>query len=471
MPFKRFFRLISLLGLILLTSSCASYYVQNQLFNEKFVNGEVEAAQAILDKDKKNQTNKNRVLYYLNKGTLLWMQEQYAESSTYFQKADHYIEDQRKNIGLEALALISNPGVRPYVPEDFESVMLHFYQALNYLEMENLEGALVECRRVNEKLYTLNDKYPKKYKNRYSDDAFAHILMGLIYDANKDYNNAFIAYRNAFRVYQENYHKNFNTQVPNQLKDDLLRTAYQSGLMQEYEFYKSKFGQNFTKKKTDEGEIIFFWMNGMGPVKSEWSINFAAVKGNNGFLTLANDNENVSFPFFIGNRDKDEQSAFGDLDFVRVAFPKYVERPPVFSNAWIELNDSTQYFLEKAEDVNSIAFKTLRDRMIREMANSLLRLASKKAMEAYVRKKNDNLGTLLSIANAITEKADTRNWQTLPHSIFYTRIRVPAGERNLNLIIQNGGNQQVHNFSINVKKGETKFISFHNLESESITSY
>ncbi len=440
--------------------------MQNEAFNGYFLRGDIANAEKVLDKDKKNNRNKNKALFLLNKGTLSWMQQDYAAATDYFNQADLYIEDQHKKIGSEALAVLTNPMTKPYVPEDFENVMLNFYKALSYLEMGNTQDAMVECRRVNEKLYALNDKYPKNHQNRYSDDAFAHTLMGLIYDSSGDSNNAFIAYRNAFKIYEDNYLKNFNTPVPSQLKKDLLRTAYQTGLFEEYEFYKKKFDFDFDKTQPGEGDVVFIWLSGLGPVKAEWSINFTAVNGSNGYLTMVNNDENVTLPFFIGDMDRKTQNSFGNMGLVRVAFPKYQERVPFYSQARILVNDSISYPLDKGEDINAIAFKTLRDRMIREMANSLLRLATKQAIESYARSKDDNIGTLISIFNAVTEKADTRNWQTLPHSIHYTRIRMKEGIHNVTLRVNSPGGQSAdQQLNFDVKAGNTSFYTYHHMES------
>lgn len=440
--------------------------MQNEAFNGYFLRGDIASAEKVLDKDKKSNRNKNKALFLLNKGTLSWMQQDYAAATAYFNQADLYIEDQHKNIASEALAIVSNPMTKPYVPEDFENVMLNFYKALSYLEMNNTEEALVECRRVNEKLYALNDKYPKNHQNRYSDDAFAHTLMGLIYDSAGDSNNAFIAYRNALKIYEDNYLKNFNTAPPLQLKKDLLRSAYQTGLDEEYEFYKNKFGFDFDKTEPSEGDVVFIWLSGLGPVKAEWSINFTAVNGSNGYLTMVNNNEGVTLPFFVGDMDRKTRNSFSNMGLVRVAFPKYQERIPFYSQARILVNDTTSYPLDKGEDINAIAFKTLKDRMVREMANSLLRLATKQAIESYARSKDENIGTIISIFNAVTEKADTRNWQTLPHSIYYTRIRMKEGKHSVSLQV-NAQNGQAENQQLNfdVKAGETSFYTYHNMES------
>ncbi len=418
-----------------------------------------------LDANKKLQVNRNRVLYLVNKGTLAWMQQDYTLANTYFNEADLFIEDQRKNWGSEALAIVSNPSVKPYKPEDFENVLINYYKAIGYLQLGKNQEALIECRRINEKLYALNDKYPRNHKNRYSDDAFAHNLMGMIYDASKDYNNAFIAYRNAYKIYKDNYSENFGTISPEQLKKDILRTAKRIGFEQEYNFYSKEFGMTYESNLKDEGEIIFIWMNGLGPIKDEWSINFAANRGAGGILTLANNEEGVSFPFNTNNFSSKENAAFNNLDFVRIAFPKYKERVPLFNQALIEINGLGQYNLEKAEDVNAIAFKCLKDRMVRELANSIIRLATKKALEEYTRSKDETLGTLLSIANGLTEKADTRNWQTLPHSIYYTRIKLKPGSHKLTLYLKSGINgEHKQELDFNVKTGETQFFTFQNLE-------
>ncbi len=100
----------------------------------------------------------------------------------------------------------------------------------------------------------------------------------------------------------------------------------------------------------------------------------------------------------------------GDLKFVRVVFPKYLSRKPYYRTAALEVGGKT-FPLETGQDLNEIAMKTLEDRMIRELSKSLLRLAVKQAAEQAVRSKNENLGALFSIAQALSEKADTRNWR------------------------------------------------------------
>jgi hypothetical protein len=381
-------------------------------------------------------------------------------SVKYLNTAEQIIDDHSRQLGAEALALVTNPMMKPYRAEDFEIVMVNCFKAINYMQLDDREAAMVECRRINIKLNQLNDKYGN-HKNRYQNDAFAQTMMGLLYDANGDYNNAFIAYRNALEIYENDYSKNFSIQPPQQLKMDILRTAYSVGFHEEVAFFERKFETKHKPVAKPVAEMIFFWMNGFGPVKDEWSINFTIVRGQSGMVTFVNEGLGFSFPFPAGTTSNSD--AFSNLKVIRVAFPKYIERKPSSASAVIQ-SPSATYPLEPAEDINAIAFKTLDDRFLREMATSLLRVAAKQALEEAARNENKNAGAALSILNAVTEKADTRNWQCLPHNISYARIPLNDGNNKLTLNVKMADGRTIANdISIQAKQGKTYFNAFHTL--------
>ena len=457
---NRFRRWIFYLTAVIILSGCASYYAKNIKLNRAIETGQFDAANKLLEKDAKSSKNRNSLLYFLNRGYVSWMLNDNRQSVNFLNRAENIIDDYQINIGAEALALVTNPMMKPYRAEDFEIVMVNCFKAINFMQMDDYEAAMVECRRINLKLNQLNDKYPD-HKNRYQRDAFAHTMMGLLYDANGDYNNAFIAYRNALEIYETDYTQNFNIQPPTQLKLDLLRTAYITGFGEELDFYERKFGMKYTSSGKPEAEMVFFWMNGFGPVKNEWSVNFTIVRGVGGLVTFVNEGEGFSFPFPLGLST--ENKGFSDLKMVRVAFPKYVERKPISANA-VVTSGTASYPLEPAEDINAIAFKTLSDRFMREMAGSLLRVATKQALEETTRKENKNVGTILSVLNAATEKADTRNWQCLPHGISYARIPLTGGDNKLTLNVKKtDGRTVTTDVSLQAKQGKTYFHAFHTL--------
>ena len=457
--FGKYNQVVLILILSILITGCATYYAKNIEFQNHVTQGNFEKANNWLEKNDKDADGKNQLLYYLNRGYVSWILNNYDESNHYFSVAEKLIEDYIKNYYLEALTLVSNPNVKPYKPEDFEVVMINYFMALNYIQQGQYEDAIVECKRINIKLKQLNDQY-KDHKNRYQRDAFAHTLMGIIYESNKDYNNAFIAYRNALEIYETDYKEYFNISAPEQLKKDILRTAHLTGFNDEVSYYEKKFSQKFEYKSLENGELVFFWLNGFGPYKSETSINFVKIPNNkSGYVTMVNDEYNLSFPLYIGDKSRKEQEAFNELRFFRVAFPKYVEREPYFKKAELA-HQSSVYPLETLQNINEIAFKTLKDRMVREIGSAIMRLATKKALEALVDEQDKTLGTLVNIVNTVTEKADTRNWQTLPYSISYTRIPLKEGLNNITLNTYSPQGSKSQAFQFRGKKGKTIFHTY-----------
>jgi len=455
-----------ILIIIFISTGCSSYYEKSRQLQTYVVSGDFLSADKLLDADKKGETGVNRVLYWFNRGVVAFMNREYEKSNLYFTKADHYVEDYRWSIGAEALALVSNPMVKPYRPEDFEAVMIHYYMALNYIYLKKYEDAIVECRRINIQLQRMNTRY-KDSKNKYAKDAFAHVLMGLVYEAMGDMNNAFIAYRNALEVYEGEYAKLFKMGTPRQLKRDLLRTAKAMGFDKDVRFYELKFNMKAGQDDPEKGYLIFFWMNGFGPVKGEWSITFYNAGYHNGWITFKNAEYGLSFPIYVGDRSKDEKNAIANLSVLRVAFPKYIERKRIFYNATLTAGGKT-YPLEMAENLNVIAFQCLKDRMVREIASGIARLATKKALEAAVRQKDETIGALVGILNAVTESADTRNWQTLPYSISYARIPLGEGVQQVRLNAAGSSLSSTSQFEFNIRKGQTTFFAFHQLNTHNM---
>lgn len=434
-------------------SACASYYQKNQAIMDNIYSGNYANASKQLDNGNLKKKKRNELLYLLNKGTVLFMNNQPEESNKYFQQADYYIEDYQKNLGLKAVSFITNPSIQTYEGENFEKVMIHYYTTINYLQQGLLDQALVECKRMQLKLDKITDYY--KGKNKYKNDAFVYLLTGIVYDAQKDYNSAFIAYRNAYKIYNEEYTTNLNTSVPAQLKEDLIRTALLTGFKEEASQYKTQFKlQHITIESfKNTSSFVTFWNNGFCPIKDQWSINFTIVPGSNGWVNFTNWDLGLNFPFYAG---EDSRSII-NLKVIRVAFPKYISRETVYNEAKIII-DSLQIHqpYELVQNIDKIAYVSLQDRMIKEMGEALLRLAIKQAAAAKLRKENDALGSALSVINAMSEQADTRNWQTLPNTINYTRINLPVG--NYQAIFQ--VEKDILKFNFILKGNETTFKVF-----------
>jgi hypothetical protein len=457
--------------LILAVSSCATYYQSNFTFNQEFESGQLDKAYKTLQQHSTEAHGKKEFLYFVNNGLILSMMGRYADSNEFFEKAFLFGEDYRINYLNEVASYLTNPNFTTYKGEDHEHLILLYYKALNYLKMHNTEDALVEIRRLNIRLQQLTDRYNSR--DKYDHDAFIHVLMGITYEVDKDYNNAFIAYRNALNIYNDDYRRLFGVNAPQQLKEDILRTAWLSGLKDDFEAYKDTLKMpGYAYKENEGGELVFFWHNGLAPVKAEWGVDFV-ISRQGGVVYFTNSQLGLSFPFSLDGYNDHEKKGLTNLEVFRVAFPKYIERTPFYSHASININDQVLP-LQMVEDINKIAFKCLQERMGHEFSKALLRVALKKAEEYEIKKQDRTMGAIVGMINAMTEKADTRNWQTLPYSIYYCRVPLKEGQNSLTFTLKNPQGKSVdHQYTYDVKKGQILFHTFSSLESNypSYTSY
>ena len=446
-------------GLAMLAASCATYYQRHYDFNSEFEKGDLSGALEVLQRKESLASSKSKFLYFVNNGVLLSILGKYEESNEFFEKAYLFGEDYHINYLHEAAGYFTNPNMTVYRGEDHEHLMLLYFKAINFLKMQRPEEALVECRRLNIRLNQLSDKYSSESK--YQRDAFIHNLMGIIYQSTGDFNNAFIAYRNALEIYEQDYNKLFSVSAPSQLKKDLMNTAWWTGFTEEFRHYQDRFGMQDYVPEKPEAELIFFWHNGLSPVKSEWNINFVIDHQSDNVVVFTNRNLGISFPFQV--KEQREKSDLQRLEFFRVAFPRYDERPEYYQQGKLEI-DSIGIPLELSEDISKIAIHSLRERMVLEFSKGLLRAALKKATELSIKKEDEGLAALIGVVNALTEKADTRNWQTLPHSIYYARVPLKAGRNEVRFSTGAGNDHADYSFIYTAAAGQTLFHTFSSLE-------
>ena len=447
-PTKFWFQFISVGVLIIALNSCGityndrSYEFQNEVYYRNF-----DKAASLIEENEFLSKKRNRLLYLMEKGKVEHMSGNYKKSNQLFEEAYILIDDRiTANAGQAVAAKLTNPMAAPYRGEDFEKVMIHYYMALNYFQLGMPNEALVEAKRINIKLQELNQKY-KKNKNKYTEDTFAQILQGLLYEATGDINNAFIAYRNAEELYVNNNNSYYGVPLPYQLKKDLLRTSKQLGFTQEYNKYASQF--NIPEKEFEKhpAEAVIFWENGLGPAKDQTQITVV----DDAFVAVNDANNSIFIPIPPGT----------DLGITSIAIPKYVQRESYYKGARLKFNNKEENF-ELVEDFFPIAEQSLHDRMLREVIDIALRVGAKKATSASLgalakeilgEDAKDLVKVGADIAGAATEKADTRNWQTLPATISYARVPLTENGNNTFIIEKYGKSTDRDTISIDYKKG------------------
>ena len=175
---------------------------------------------------------RNAIMLYLDKGLLEHYAGNYEESSKDLQRAERLIEEAyTKSISEDFFSYILNDNTKTYPGEDFEDIYINIFNAINYYKRNDIEGALVEIRKLSSssgKLDLLKRKYnyidPNTGENlsdktrretgvskmpaakdvNFSNSALARYLGGLFYQAAGNIDAARIEFDQVNSAYASN---------------------------------------------------------------------------------------------------------------------------------------------------------------------------------------------------------------------------------------------------------------------------
>lgn len=418
---------LSALLFMVLLQSCATYYDKSKQTESALLAYDYTKAKKSIQTNKFLKKKRNQLLFHLEMGKISHLNAEYDTSNYHFNVADDLIEEINV-VGDFAVSTLANPSLQKYRANAFEKILIHYYKALNYLQLGKMEDAVVEARRLNLKEQALH--IAKKGKDKkYSQDPFGLTLMGMIYEADHDYNNAFIAYRNAFNVYETS---NVFTKKPTTLAADVNRTAKLAGI-----HFRVKDTYNI-KSKGKGGELVLFWENGLAPVKREKNLFFTLHKGNKKGLYIFSDLGNtIQIPINYDFESSNEGFNPSDIGVLRIASSYFQSRKQFNHIATLNAN-GVHFTFNLGEDIEQLSFQIEKENYLKNLGQKLLRMAIKKLAEIKLAEQNEIAGLALGITNVAMEKSDTRNWQSLPNQIYYARIPLKKGENLIKMTLENG---------------------------------
>ncbi len=376
--------------------------------------------------EKRGTAGRDEVLFLLDRAMLLRAAGQLEESTRSFEAAKVAIE-QRSALSVteQTSSLVINDTTRSYVGEPFEQVMIHVFEALNYLETGAVDAARVEALQVDVRLRELADRYDEPIL---AEDPFSRYLAGLIYEDEGEWSDAMISYRLAYEAYQAHADR-YPISVPRPLQVDLVRMAARVGLADEARRYRSEFGiERCPPLPADvgQGELVVFVSNGLAPVKTAESVTLPAPSGL----------------------------------LVRVALPRYEDRPNAVRDARVRV-DGREADTVPVENIAGLAKATLEARLPGITTRALARAAAKYAAAREAQKQNQLAGFLLNMAAVLSEQADTRSWLTLPAEIRMARIPLAAGEYRVRLDVlgERGVVERLDLGEVTIRPGKKVFRS------------
>lgn len=386
---------------------CATYQSKTAHAKSSLINGKY--TEAIDDlKPLAYKEDGDQLVYLLDYATTLQIAGNYQESISAFLKADRLADmADYHSLGRQAGSLLLNQEMVQYKGDTFEKIFINAYLAMNYLQRGLVDDALVEARRINEKYI----RYRQEEKKDFELNSFSKYLSALIWESSKNYDDAYIAYAEAFEI---------DPSLSN-LKSDLIRTAKLAKRYDAYKEWRRKFPEIIEDKNWNDkslGELILIYQQGWGPKK-------IPAPGEYRLPTLMPvESETKSARLIINNQDS--------------------------------VSTSLIY------NVQDAAIKTLQDDYDSLIAKRMAGIAAKAVASDQIRQKNQLLGDLTYIALTISDRADLRQWSTLPQSIQIARISLPPGRykyqiegiNNVGVISQEAKSED----QIEIKAGQKKFI-------------
>ena len=425
--------------IISLMIGCGGYKFQEVI--EPLESGQPESAYTYLQKHAPKTPD---IPYQFELGLVAHYANHFAESNAALDIAGDIAEDRyTKSVSKELGSLVTSDKLRPYSGTQYERLLSHYYRALNYVYLNQLDGALVECRRATN---LINYFKGEDEKYDFFGTGFLAYLSGMLFEATGEWNDALISYKQAAEYYK-NASEKTDVETPKDIGNALVRLTRRLGFADEFERYQQQYGE-LPPRPENTGELILFYESGYVPAKTEESLTFPILK--------KDDVEDEKFvPTLIGRQGM----VFEDVELeylLRVAIPTISSHRPRFAGIKVAVGQDQKAGV-LLEDVETIAIETFNAQRPIILLRTLARALGKYLLTRQANKKHEALGLLTNLAGVLTEQADTRSWRTLPNQIFMVRMPLPVGTHTLKLsfLDANGrvrGSQSVPDIKIDANR-------------------
>lgn len=369
--------LFALLSLLFFLSACATHQGRLSPAQRDLLSGNCANATKTLDELSSNEGN-DQLLFLMEYGSALQICQDYKKSNEIFLKADK-LSEQLDYISASRVlgATLLNEEMLQYKGDIFEKLFINISLALNFIELQQPDEAMVEVRRINEKY----NKFSAEEKNSYELNSFAQYLSGLIFESENKFDDACISYKAAYRL-----DPSYRT-----VGLDMLTACWRAKRNQEFnllvaELLPTADEMIFVKRKNKNEKIVIF-LQGLGPKKMPRP-------------------DNHIYPYLIPSQNLTKRLTVN-----------YLDENDTYQNA----SSRQVYSVEKAAiatqeaDYNSLSARRLGARVAKEVAAD------------QIRQRDKTLGNIAWLVMVASERADLRNWTLLPETVQIIRIKPSKG--------------------------------------------
>lgn len=413
-------------------AACSNYVSKSSEIRGALASDDYETAlKAVEDIDQSN----SELLYLYEKALVLHCQGDFANSSKAFTESELVLEDlYTKSVTREVTSLAISETIQQYRGDAFEAVYVNYYQILNYLRMGDIEGAMVECRRVNRKLQMLSDGGETYFTN----DPFLQYLTGLVYELGGEREPAGVSYRVAAELYDGGQFAPV-APLPPSFFCDAAANALARGDREECDSYRSR---GACPAGPDTGRVSILLECGQVVRKLEASL---------------------VLPIFESDRWDDNEKFAHDLStrrgvnygrevrvkyWLKVALPALEVLPPRYTGVVVrahaqEGGHGCESPAVVVSNVDALAEQAFREKESTMFIRAIVRALIKYLAHEEADEEDEGLGALVNIFNIVTETADTRSWSTLPSRVYFARLDLPAGRYRIEAELLGPGGHRV----------------------------
>jgi uncharacterized protein len=380
--------------------------------------GDAGRAVELVDRD----PDPGSVLWHMERGLLLRLAGRFRESNEAFAVALQQQDDlYTRSVSNEVAALGVSDALRPYRAPDHELPFLRFYSALNYFDLGDRDGALVEARALSG---LLQERMHPDKEGGPDDWGFGRLFAALVLESGREWNDAWIAYRAARAAYEAS--GGFPSPEVRALLDAAVaRTAVRAGLEP-------------GDPEPARSRLVVITEEGLVPLLEDLHIRVPILQEERGW------GENHLGPWsdMVGRRARDvhrHQVVYRRQEIaylVDLALPMYPERSaPTVTLPRVEVAGCAPAVAAPAEDVENLVRAEL-DRRFPAIAARAAARAILKALTSRAAAKNagEVAGKLTNLLGVASERADTRSWATLPRRIGLAVLEVPSGSVSLDVV-------------------------------------
>lgn len=403
---------ICLLGLALVCSACAAPSLRYKTeINRLSAAGKFrEADERVTAKKNKLYKKKDAVLFYLDRAALLHDAQNPAASDEMLASAQEYIDElYAKSVSASAGRLLINDLTTPYYAANYERALTYYYRAQNFLQRGDVSSAAVEARRA---VFFLDHLRADKRKG-YNDDPFVQYFASLVFESAGQLSDARIARQNAFNAYRR-------------LGGKLGVSAPEFSV---------------PKNAGELGEVIIFHYNGLLPLKKTQTVQVAWSEA----AAMASSPQETTDSVSPEVQNALAAGLFGSA--VTLSYPVLVPQPFRVASSFVEAGGQ-RYVTQKVADFAGAAKIDLDEKLPGIWFRTATRAVAKQVAAAQARQaarsaaNDDTVGDLagmfVSALGAALEKADTRQWFTLPAEVRMTRLFLTPKTQDIKLLFRDG---------------------------------